>query len=194
MSWRKLDTPGDYSSVNTGSEIVVQTNDKQEFVIVRSAISLSKLLNDLLQDVDAEDSSQTTVPLANVDGPTFASVADYLVHFIEPVKPTVLDKPLKAALHELLPEWEKDYVYKKLFKDGNEKEHSLLFATLLAANFLGIEPLRDLCCAAIANMLRAKTPEQIMELFNITEPFTPEEEANVEKQYPWLKADGVDAA
>lgn len=46
----------------------------------------------------------------------------------------------------------------------NEKDHGLLFATLLAANFLGIEPLRDICCAAIANMLRAKTPDQIMEV------------------------------
>ena len=97
------------------------------------------------------------------------SVADYLVHYIEPNKPAVLEKPLKAALPELLNEWDRDYVYKKLYKDGNEKEHGLLFATLLAANFLGIEPLRDLCCAAIANMLRGKTPEQIMEVCSISE-------------------------
>jgi len=195
MTWRKLDTPGEYSGVNFSTDIVIQTNDKQEFVLPRNAIFLSKLLTDLLQDGgdEGEDSTQTTVPLANVDGPTFASVADYLVHYIDPVKPAVLDKPLKSALPDLLIEWDKDYVYKRLFKDGNEKDHGLLFATLLAANFLGIEPLRDICCAAIANMLRAKTPDQIMELFNITEPFTPEEEANVDRQYPWIKADAAEA-
>ena len=91
------------------------------------------------------------------------SVADYLVHYVDPNKPAVLEKPLKAALPELLNDWDKEFVYKKLYKNGNEKEHGLLFATLMAANFLGIEPLRDLCCAAIANMLRGKTPEQIME-------------------------------
>jgi len=30
-------------------------------------------------------------------------------------------------------------------------------------------------------------------LFNITEPFTPEEEANVDRQYPWIKADAAEA-
>lgn len=55
------------------TDIVIQTNDKQEFVLPRNAIFLSKLLTDLLQDGgdEGEDSTQTTVPLANVDGPTF---------------------------------------------------------------------------------------------------------------------------
>eukprot|EP00993_Chasmostoma_nieuportense_P004699 NODE_5355_length_666_cov_53.589981_g5192_i0.p1 GENE.NODE_5355_length_666_cov_53.589981_g5192_i0~~NODE_5355_length_666_cov_53.589981_g5192_i0.p1 ORF type:complete len:214 (-),score=77.54 NODE_5355_length_666_cov_53.589981_g5192_i0:23-601(-) len=186
MAWRRLSTKGDYSQVNSAQEIVLQTNDDVEFVFPLSAIPLSKLLNDLLQEVSAED-AQTTVPLANVDATTFESVAEYLVHYIEPNRPAVLEKPLKAALPEMLPDWDKQYVYTKLFKDGEEKAHELLFKTLMAANFLGIEPLRDLCCAAIANMLRSKTPEQIMEVFGVTEPFTPEEERAVEAQYPWLK-------
>jgi len=179
-----------YSGVNFGEEIVLQSNDSHEYVLPRASITLSKLLNDLLADVADDDSAQTTVPLANVDAATFEYVADYLAYYTEPNKPATLEKPLKAALPELLNDWDKDYVYKKLFKDNNEKEHEALFKTLMAANFLGIEPLRDLCCAAIANMLRGKTPEQIMEVFGVTEPFTPEEERAVEAQYPWLKESG----
>eukprot|EP00994_Dinema_validum_P003865 NODE_1881_length_820_cov_194.792477_g1484_i0.p1 GENE.NODE_1881_length_820_cov_194.792477_g1484_i0~~NODE_1881_length_820_cov_194.792477_g1484_i0.p1 ORF type:complete len:193 (+),score=37.65 NODE_1881_length_820_cov_194.792477_g1484_i0:74-652(+) len=186
MGWRALATPGDYSGVKATEEIVLQSNDKKEYVLPRTAIVHSKLLNDLLQEDATEDEGSTMVPLANVDSITLETVADYLVHYGEE-KPAVLEKPLKAALPELLPEWDKDFVYKKLFKDGNEKAHGLLFGTLMAANFLGIESLRDLGCAAIANMLRGKTPEQIMEVFDVTEPFTPEEERAVEQQYPWLK-------
>ena len=87
-----------------------------------------------------------------------------MTHYAEPLKPVVIDKPLKAPLKELLPDWDKDYVYTKLFQNDNEKEHELLFKTLMAANFLGIDPLRDMCCAAIANMLRGKTTEQIMDV------------------------------
>ena len=69
MSWRKVETPGEYGGVNVSSEIVVQTNDKAEYILPRSATTLSKLLNDLLQDNEGEES--TTVPLANVDANTF---------------------------------------------------------------------------------------------------------------------------
>ena len=74
MAWRKVETPGDYSgeNISISTEIVVQTNDKKEYVLPRSAITLSKLLNDLLQDAE-EDSSENpcSVPLANVDAQTF---------------------------------------------------------------------------------------------------------------------------
>jgi S-phase kinase-associated protein 1 len=171
--------------VNFAEELVLQTNDKREYVMPRNAILLSKLLSDLLQDV-SDDDQRTVVPLANVDATTFESVAEYLTYYIDPIKPTVIEKPLKAPLKDILTPWDKEYVYNKLFKGDNEKEHELLFKTLMAANFLGIESLRDLCCAAIANMLRGKTPEQIMEVFNVKEPFTVEEERAIEQQYPWL--------
>eukprot|EP00906_Rhabdomonas_costata_P016845 RCo024204 len=190
-SWRSIPVPGDHSGVNFGEEVVLQTSDKKEFVLSRRAIALSKLLNDLLSDV-SEDESHTSVPLAYVDAPTFELVADYLVHYVAPNKPVTIDKPLKAPLKELLPPWDREFVYTRLFKDDNEKEHEMLFKTLMASNFLGIDPLRDTCCAAIANMLRGKTREQIMEVFNVKEPFTAEEERAIEQQYPWLAepADG----
>lgn len=68
--------------------------------------------------------------LLSHDRPPFsiaASVADYLVHYIDPVKPAVLDKPLKSVLPDLLIEWDKDYVYKRLFKDGGEAPLFSLF-------------------------------------------------------------------
>jgi len=170
--------------VDTAQEIVLRTNDEKEFVIPRRAVRHSKVLKEILDDVD--DQEETVVPLANVDSLTLEFLAPYLEYY-QDKEPDPLEKPLRAPLPDLIPAWEKDYVYKCLFKDGDEKQHEPLFKTLMAANFMGIDPLRDLCCAAIANMLRGKSPEQIMEVFGITEPFTPEEERAVEEEYPWLK-------
>ena len=72
-SWRPIAAPGDHSQVNFGDEIVLQTNDKKEYVMSRKAIGLSKLLTDMLQDVSEEDQHTTVVPLVNIDGPTFGS-------------------------------------------------------------------------------------------------------------------------
>lgn len=186
--WRNVVTVGDYRDVNFNEEIVLQTNENREYIMPRAAIALSKLLTELLQGSAEEgEEQQTMIPLANVDSATFEVIADYLTHYIPPVTPTPVEKPMKGPLKELLPAWEQDYVYNKLLKDNNEKDHELLFKTLLAANFLGVDPLRDLCCAATANMLCGKTEEQIMELFNVKGPKpTPEQLKELEVQYPWL--------
>ena len=62
-----------------------------------------------------------------------------------------------------------------------------LFNLISAANFLDIPSLLDLTCAKVATMLKGKTPEQVKESFNIEGDFTPEEEAKVNAENPWLE-------
>eukprot|EP01012_Entosiphon_sulcatum_P025767 TRINITY_DN31133_c0_g1_i1.p1 TRINITY_DN31133_c0_g1~~TRINITY_DN31133_c0_g1_i1.p1 ORF type:complete len:187 (+),score=48.42 TRINITY_DN31133_c0_g1_i1:37-597(+) len=184
MSFRRLE-----GEDKAGAEdVVLTTSDNVKFAISKKSINLSKVLKEIIDDVASGE--EANVPLANVDAATLECVAPFLTHYTD-AAPEPIEKPLKAPLPELLPEWDKGYVYGQLIKNGDEKQHEMLFKTLMAGNFLGIEPLRDLCCAAIANILRGKTPEQIMEVFGVTEPFTPEEEKAVEEQYPWLKEGSV---
>jgi S-phase kinase-associated protein 1 len=54
---------------------------------------------------------------------------------------------------------------------------------LLAANYLDIKSLIELCCAKVATMIKGnhfiyligKTPEEIRQTFGIVNDFTPEE-------------------
>ena len=39
----------------------------------------------------------------------------------------------------------------------------------------------------VANMIKGKTPEEIRKTFNIRNDFTPEEEAKVRADNPWLE-------
>eukprot|EP01006_Ploeotia_vitrea_P006176 TRINITY_DN12462_c0_g1_i1.p1 TRINITY_DN12462_c0_g1~~TRINITY_DN12462_c0_g1_i1.p1 ORF type:complete len:203 (+),score=35.74 TRINITY_DN12462_c0_g1_i1:48-611(+) len=178
---------GDRSGVDHTKEVILTTSEGKEFVLSRDALKLSKILRDILEDSPGDE--ETVIPVNNVDAATLQCVAPYLERYATQ-EPNTIDKPLRAPLQELLNDWDKEYVYKTLFRDGDEKQHEPLFKTLLAGNFLGVEPLRDLCCAAIANMLRGKTPEQIKEVFGVTEDFTPEEIKQVEKEYPFLKEQG----
>ena len=66
-------------------------------------------------------------------------------------------------------------------------EQVLLFELILAANYMDIKPLLDLTCATVASMIKGKTPEEIRQTFNITNDFSPEEEAQVREENKWCE-------
>jgi len=85
-------------------------------------------------------------------------------------------------------------------KDGNDKteddkknidvdyvkvDQATLFELILAANYLDIKELLDLCCQTVANMIKGKTPAEIRKTFNIKNDFTQEEEDEVRKENQW---------
>lgn len=54
-----------------------------------------------------------------------------------------------------------------------------------AANYLNIKGLLDLGCHIVADMMRDKSVEEIREIFNIKNDYTPEEEAAVRAENSW---------
>lgn len=51
-----------------------------------------------------------------------------------------------------------------------------------AANYLDIEPLHNIGCKTIANMLKGKSPEEIRKTFNLSNDFTPEEAEQIRRE------------
>jgi S-phase kinase-associated protein 1 len=64
-------------------------------------------------------------------------------------------------------------------------DNDMLFHLILAANYLDIAPLLDLCSARIASMIKGKTVEEIRTNLNIVCDFTAEEEAVVREENKW---------
>jgi S-phase kinase-associated protein 1 len=52
---------------------------------------------------------------------------------------------------------------------------------------MDIKPLLDLTCASVASMIKGKSPEDIRQTFNITNDFSPEEEAQVREENKWCE-------
>jgi len=78
-------------------------------------------------------------------------------------------------------------VVKQWYADFVNVEQEIIFELILAAEYMGIKPLLDLTCAAVACMIKGKTPEEIRKTFNITNDFTPEEEAQVREENKWCE-------
>jgi len=88
-------------------------------------------------------------------------------------------QPLKSAnMAEVVQEWYSNFV---------SIDQEILFELILAANYMDIKPLLDLTCATVASMIKGKTPEEIRKTFNITNDFTPAEEAQVREENKWCE-------
>lgn len=69
-------------------------------------------------------------------------------------------------------------------------EQDTLFELILAANFMNVQPLLDLTCAAVAAMSKGKTQEELKVLFRVANDltvFTPEQEAEIREQNAWAE-------
>lgn len=66
-------------------------------------------------------------------------------------------------------------------------DQGTLFELILAANYLDMKGLLDVCCKTVANMIKGKSPEEIRRTFNIRNDFTPEEEEAVRKENEWCE-------
>ena len=64
-------------------------------------------------------------------------------------------------------------------------DHGMLFELILAARALKINPLLDLICQTVADMIRGKSPQEIRLLFNIENDLTPEEEEEMRRENQW---------
>ena len=127
---------------------------------------------------EERNDEESMFPVPNVGTEVMEKVILFMKkHKDEKMKP--IEKPLRSEkMEEVVDEWDAKYI---------DVKQDLLFEIILAANYLDIKDLLDLSCAKVASLIKGKTPAEIRKTFNITEDFTPEEEAKVRKDNPWLE-------
>ena len=108
-------------------------------------------------------------------------VGEFLTHLNGDPKPLEIQKPLKSAnLAEMTPPLDGWYI---AFVSCDQE---MLYELILAANFMDIKPLLELCCARLAAMMLGKSHVELREMLGIVNDFTPEEEARVLEENKWV--------
>ena len=168
-----------FTSVDWENMVVLQTSDGTDFVVHR--------------DVAALLEGHTPDPLTNaiqlppdVTGRSMTYVLQYLqYHLHNPAEP--IERPLKGKIEDVVCEFDQQFLFTDLIHGGDEKKHDLLIDVIMASNTLKLKPLLDLTCAAVASMIKGKTPDQIRALCNIENDFTPEEEEKIREENRWCE-------
>jgi len=129
----------------------LESSDQVIVVVDVDSIRQSALIDDMLKEMEGEDNPDWIIPVSNVNGNILHKVIKWCNHHKN-------DSPLdKKTLYEeqrttILPTWDEVFL---------NVDQETLFGLIEAANYLDIKRLLDFCCKHVANMIKAKTAEQI---------------------------------
>ena len=154
---------------DTGEKVKIQPSDWKEgdaFVELDTSYAFQSVL--IKGTIDDGGDINDPIPLTEVNTATTNKVIEFLVHLRDNAPPDI-EKPIKSTDMEDLTT--------KFYADYTNVDLETLYDITLAANFMDIKPLVDLCCAKIGTHIKGKSIPEVRQLFGIENDFTPEEEA-----------------
>ncbi|XP_027768324.1 SKP1-like protein 1A [Solanum pennellii] len=146
--------------------IILRSFDGESFEVDETVALESETIKHMIED----DCANNTIPVPNVTGKILAMVIKYCKRHVE------VSKAEDNTSKEDLKTFDVEFV---------KVDQSTLFNLILAANYLKIKSLIDLTCQTVADMIKGKTPEEIRNLLNIKNDFTPEEEEEIRREKSW---------
>ena len=142
--------------------IQVLTGDCQAFSMDRDSAKVSGTIQKLIEDIS--DDPDQVIPLPNMDGPTMAGIIEYCDMYVA---------HRLLGLNEVTTEFLRPLPVKTVI------------AMIHAANYLDIQPLLQSLTSHVARMMHGKSPQELRDIFEITNDFSPEEEAEVMAENEW---------
>ena len=154
------------------NKVTLISSDNEKYEISSKAAKRSTVISNVLESYP-EDSE---IPIPNVTSKILKVIIEYLNHY-ENEEPSIIEKPLKNNFRECVNEWDYDFV---------NKDKDTIFEIILGANYMDIKPLLEVTCAKIASMINGKTTEEIREIFDIENDFSPEEEKQIQEEDKYI--------
>ena len=155
--------------------IKLVTKEGKEIEITKKDAELSELLKSAIND----NPKEASFPLNELDEKSGEKIKEYLSHF-NGAAPPEIEKPITSnEMKNLTDEWSANYIDKMSMEE--------LVNLTVAANYMGINSLLDLCCAKVASLCKDKSEEEIFKTFNINETFTDEEKNKIKEENKWIE-------
>ncbi|PHT62841.1 hypothetical protein T459_33306 [Capsicum annuum] len=146
--------------------VKLKSNDDKEFEVEEAAVIQSEMIKNMIEDGCAT----SVIPLPNIDSKTLIKVIEYLNKHIN------MGKAAETGEEDDLKEFDEQFV-----NMGWEE----LFDVIMAANYLNIHELMELCCQSAADRLKNKSVRAVREMLKITNDLTEEEEQEIINDAPW---------
>jgi len=165
-------------------KVRLASNDGETFDVDLEVVKLSGTVKNMLEDLGLGDAEAQNpgdddiIPLPMVTGAILRKVLHWAeFHKNDPLANRDNDDETTKRTDDI-SQWDSEFL---------KVDQGTLFELILAANYLDMKGLLDVCCKTVANMIKGKSPEEIRRTFNIRNDFTPEEEEAVRKENEWCE-------
>ncbi|KAH7663334.1 S-phase kinase-associated protein 1 [Dioscorea alata] len=148
---------------------MLKSSDGELFEVEEAVVIQFQTIKRKIQD----DCAKNEIALDNVTSNILSKVIKYCKKHIEF---TLNDTIKNETLTKDLKSWDEDFI---------NVDRMIVFELLQAASYLNINGLIDLCCQAVAEMMKGKSPDEMRMILNIKNDYTPEEEEEVRKEISW---------
>jgi len=175
--------------------ILISTAGGEIFrVLKRDVAPCSVTLRNLIEEMSGEDSlikgggemqEKDAIPLPNITAATFKKVIDYCKEHATDKAAVVTEagvaKPASLSAYQETT-FDAEFIKDMTFKD--------IEPIVVAANYLDIRGLIDLCSRAIARAVQGKTPKEVFEYFGQEyKELSADERKKYEDENPFLKGE-----
>ncbi|XP_037462539.1 SKP1-like protein 1A [Triticum dicoccoides] len=150
---------GEAAGEKSNKKITLISSDGESFEVTAEAAAMSQTIHHMMEDNCVENG----VPLPNVPSKILSKVIEYC------------NKHVSSGEQDL----------KSFDASFINVDQATLYDLILAANYLDVKGLLELCLQTVADMIKGKTVEEIRKTFNIKCDFSPEEEAEIKKENQW---------
>jgi S-phase kinase-associated protein 1 len=156
--------------------VTVAADDSSEIVLKDINVwQQSETIMEMVKDTDPGD----VIPLASVTNEGLEKAVEYMEKMAAFKADGTTDEDKQQWISE----------YKKTMEAPDQLP--LLFQTMTAANFMNVKTLLDELCKFVAEMIAQRTPNEILDYFNIRKDATWEEEQELIATHKWIDPEGL---
>ncbi|EOA23326.1 hypothetical protein CARUB_v10019328mg [Capsella rubella] len=152
--------------MSTSNKIVLTSSDGESFEIDEAVARKLQIIAHMIDD----DCAGKAIPLANVTGKILALVIEYCKIHVNDKDPNSSKETNENVSSDPNEESEEN-------KEAKEEE--------VMNNWDAEFMKRSLTSQTVADYIKDKTVEEVREIFNIENDFTPEEEEQIRKENEW---------
>nr|XP_037273394.1 S-phase kinase-associated protein 1-like [Rhipicephalus microplus] len=165
------------SPVSPSNTMKLQSSEGHIFEVDLQTAMVSGTLRTMMEDIgklNADDDE--VVPLVNVNTATLKKVLQWSTYHKNDWFLLAEDDPAIGA-RQPLSSWDSEFF---------NVDQATLFEIIMAADYLDIKGLMNSACRTVANMIRAKTTEEMRKRLCMRNNFTPSEEEMVKRETKWF--------
>jgi S-phase kinase-associated protein 1 len=148
------------------------TSGGVEITVERRIAECSIVIRDMISDLGDLDEP---IPISDTEESVLRKVLEWCAyHQNDPAPTTEGRNPITS-----IPDWDQKFMA--------ELDSDMLHRVIKAANYLEINLLIEIGCKTVADMIKGKSSEDIRQILDVENDFTPEEEARIHRDNEWVK-------